>query len=60
MIKEENFWIEYFDDCDRCGKSVGEGKEGYLIDENDEDTVHICDECYNELLNGKDWKIKNE
>ena len=44
---KDNWWIEYMDYCEHCNSKCGEGHEGYLNDENDKDTIHLCKGCFN-------------
>lgn len=48
LIEGVDFWIEYFDKCERCEKQVGQGIECYTNGEKIE-TMHLCDECFKKL-----------
>lgn len=50
---KNNWWVEFFDTCENCGKPTGMGHEGWIYKETvgpdsdlgDNDTIHLCDTC---------------
>lgn len=52
LRKGEDYWIEYFDKCEKCGESVGQGIEVFK-DKTRNETIHLCDVCFREFKNEK-------